>query len=72
MPWALHYGLGKKFDAPTRAAWTHVYQLLALTMKMGKLSVAGAAAKADSALSRVIASPGSTSTNGSEGAKEVR
>lgn len=51
--WTLDYGLGKKFDAPTRAAWTHVYTLLALTMKMGRLSVPGAS-KADDALGRVI------------------
>ena len=50
----LDYGLGKKFDAPTRAAWTHVYQLLALTMKMGRLSVPGAG-RGDDALNRVIA-----------------
>jgi hemoglobin-like flavoprotein len=53
--WTLDYGLGKKFDGPTRAAWTHVYQLLAMTMKMGRLSVPGAT-KADDALGRVIAS----------------
>jgi hemoglobin-like flavoprotein len=55
--WTLDYGLGKKFDAPTRAAWTHVYQLLALTMKMGRLSVASPNG-ADAALSRVIAATG--------------
>jgi hemoglobin-like flavoprotein len=53
--WTLDYGLGKKFDAPTRAAWTHVYQLVSLTMKMGRLSVAGAQ-KADAGLGRIIAS----------------
>lgn len=37
--WTLDYGLGKKFDAPARAAWTKVYGLLATTMKMGRLSV---------------------------------
>jgi len=37
--WTLDYGLGKKFDAPTRAAWTKVYTLVATAMKMGRLSV---------------------------------
>jgi hemoglobin-like flavoprotein len=52
--WTLDYGLGKKFDAPTRAAWTHVYQLVALTMKMGRLSVPNAT-RADAALGRMVA-----------------
>jgi hemoglobin-like flavoprotein len=56
--WTLDYGLSKKFDAPTRAAWTHVYQLAALTMKMRKLSVARTG---DDALSRIV----SGSVNGS-------
>jgi hemoglobin-like flavoprotein len=37
--WTLDYGLGKAFDAEARAAWTHLYTLVALTMKMGRLSV---------------------------------
>lgn len=37
--WTLDYGLGKKFDAPARAAWTKVYTLVATAMKMGRLSV---------------------------------
>ncbi|MEZ4362231.1 MAG: globin domain-containing protein [Kofleriaceae bacterium] len=37
--WTLDYGLGKKFNATARAAWTKVYGLLATTMKMGRLSV---------------------------------
>ena len=37
--WTLDYGLGAKFDTAARAAWTHLYTLLALTMKMGRLSV---------------------------------
>ena len=37
--WTLDYGLGKKFDEPTRAAWTKVYTLVATAMKMGRLSV---------------------------------
>lgn len=52
--WTLDYGLGKKFDARTRAAWTRVYQLVALTMKMGRLSVSDSKA-ADGALSRIVA-----------------
>ncbi|HZU85106.1 MAG TPA: globin domain-containing protein [Polyangiaceae bacterium] len=51
--WTLDYGLGKKFDAAARAAWTRVYTVLALTMKMGRLSVPGAS-KADESLGRVI------------------
>ena len=35
----LDYGLGKKFDAPAREAWTQVYTLVSTTMKMGRLSV---------------------------------
>jgi hemoglobin-like flavoprotein len=53
--WTLDYGLGKKFDGPTRAAWTHVYQLVALTMKMGRLSVPNAS-RADDALTRIVTS----------------
>lgn len=68
--WTLDYGLGKKFDARTRAAWTHVYQLVSLTMKMGRLSVPGAT-RADDALGRVIA--GADGNGVSEGARrEVR
>jgi hemoglobin-like flavoprotein len=37
--WTLDYGLGKAFTAEVRAAWTQLYTLLALTMKMGRLSV---------------------------------
>ncbi|WP_394820785.1 globin domain-containing protein [Pendulispora albinea] len=37
--WTLDYGLGKKFDEPAREAWTQVYKLVSLTMKMGHLSV---------------------------------
>jgi hemoglobin-like flavoprotein len=58
--WTLDYGLGKRFDAPTRAAWTHVYQLMALTMKMGRYSVPNAT-RADAALSRVVAVPNGAS-----------
>ncbi len=58
--WTLDYGLGKKFDAPTRAAWTHVYQLLALTMKMGRLSVP-TATKGDEALTRLVGGTGHSS-----------
>lgn len=66
--WTLDYGLGKKFDGPTRAAWTHVYTLIALTMKMGRLSVPNSS-KADEALSRVVASAvsGFPPPNGLEG-----
>jgi len=61
--WTLDYGLGKKFDAPTRSAWTRIYTLLALTMKMGRLSVPGAT-KADDALGRVMSA---ASNGGVEG-----
>jgi hemoglobin-like flavoprotein len=37
--WTLDYALGKKFDAPTRAAWAKVYTLISTAMKMGRLSV---------------------------------
>jgi hemoglobin-like flavoprotein len=53
--WTLDYGLGKKFDGPTRAAWTHLYELVSLTMKMGRLSVAAPGDKGDDALGRIVA-----------------
>jgi hemoglobin-like flavoprotein len=37
--WTLDYGLGKAFDAEARAAWAHLYSLVSLTMRMGRLSV---------------------------------
>ncbi len=37
--WTLDYGLGKKFDDEAREAWTEVYTLLSMTMRMGRLSV---------------------------------
>lgn len=54
--WTLDYGLGKKFDAPARAAWTKVYGLLATTMKMGRLSVQPSAV--GDALVHKVVSPG--------------
>lgn len=41
--WTLDYGLGKAFTPEVREAWTQLYTLLALTMKMGRLSVQPAA-----------------------------
>ena len=38
--WTLEKALGKDFTAPTRAAWTAVYDLLAETMKEGSRSPA--------------------------------
>lgn len=52
--WTLDYALGKKFDAPTRAAWGRVYGLVSLTMKMGRLSVA-TNKDSDKAVSRIVA-----------------
>lgn len=37
--WALDYGLGKEFTPEVRAAWTKIYGLVSMTMKMGRLSV---------------------------------
>lgn len=37
--WTLDYGLGKAFTPEVRDAWTQLYTLIALTMKMGRLSV---------------------------------
>lgn len=54
--WTLDYGLGKKFDAAARAAWTKVYGLLATTMKMGRLSVQPASV--GDALVHKVVSPG--------------
>jgi hemoglobin-like flavoprotein len=51
--WTLDYGLGPKFDAEARAAWTHLYTLLALTMKMGRLSVVPVA-ETEGALRRIV------------------
>lgn len=52
--WTLDYGLGKKFDDETRAAWTKVYTLVATTMKMGRLSVQPRN-ETDLAVARVVA-----------------
>jgi hemoglobin-like flavoprotein len=41
--WTLDYGLGKAFTPDVRTAWKELYGLLALTMKMGRLSVQSAA-----------------------------
>jgi hemoglobin-like flavoprotein len=38
--WTLGKALGKDFTAPTRAAWTAVYDMLAETMKEGSRSPA--------------------------------
>ena len=51
--WTLDYGLGKKFDAAAKAAWTKVYTLVANTMKMGRLSVQARNAT-DGAVARVV------------------
>lgn len=37
--WTLDYGLGDAFTPEVRAAWTHLYTLLAQTMRMGSLSL---------------------------------
>lgn len=37
--WTLDYGLGDAFTNEVRAAWTHLYTLLAQTMRMGALSL---------------------------------
>lgn len=37
--WTLDYGLGKAFTPEVRTVWTELYGLLALTMKLGRLSV---------------------------------
>lgn len=37
--WTLDFGLGKAFTSEVRAVWTQLYNLLALTMKLGRLSV---------------------------------
>ena len=55
--WTLDYGLGKKFDGPTREAWTKVYTLVATTMKMGRLSVRSREDD-DRAMARVIGTIG--------------
>ena len=36
--WTLEQGLGDAFTDEVREAWAHVYQLLAMTMKMGAVS----------------------------------
>ncbi len=63
--WTLDYGLGKKFDPPTRAAWTKIYTLLALTMKMGRLSVP-TASTGDDAVKRIVATAVAGPANGAE------
>jgi hemoglobin-like flavoprotein len=61
--WTLDYGLGKAFDARTRAAWTHVYRLIALTMKMGRLSVPNVT-RAEEGLGRIVAAATEGTDNG--------
>lgn len=63
--WTLDYGLGKKFDPQTRAAWAKIYGLCALTMKMGRLSVP-AATNGDEAIKRIVATNSNGPANGAE------
>lgn len=63
--WTLDYGLGKKFDPQTRAAWAKIYGLCALTMKMGRLSVPSAA-NGDEAIKRIVATNSNSPANGAE------
>ena len=58
--WALGQGLGKQFDAPTRAAWAHLYALIASAMKMGRLSGRDRGL-VDDAVDRIVARPGGPS-----------
>lgn len=51
--WTLDYGLGKAFTDEARAVWTELYTLLALTMKMGRLSVQPATA-GDNAIRDIV------------------
>lgn len=51
--WTLDYGLGKAFTSEARAVWTQLYGLLALTMKMGRLSVQSAE-ESERALRRIV------------------
>lgn len=37
--WTLDYGLGEAFTPEVQAAWTHLYTLLAQTMRMGSLAL---------------------------------
>lgn len=39
LTWALDYGLGEAFTDEVRAAWAHVYALLATTMRLGSAAV---------------------------------
>ncbi len=55
--WTLDYGLGKKFDAAAKAAWTKVYTLVSTTMKMGRLSVQPKQ-ETDRVVARVVAAAG--------------
>jgi hemoglobin-like flavoprotein len=50
--WTLDQGLGQAFTADVREAWTHVYQLLARTMRMGAAAV-GAEASTPANLARI-------------------
>jgi hemoglobin-like flavoprotein len=58
--WALGQGLGKQFDASTRAAWDHLYALIASAMKMGRLSGKDRGL-VDDAVDRIVARPGGPS-----------
>ena len=37
--WTLHFGLGEAFTPEVQAAWTHIYTLLARTMRMGSATI---------------------------------
>lgn len=55
--WTLDYGLGKKFDAAAKEAWTKVYTLVSTTMKMGRLSVQPKQ-ETDRVVARVVSAAG--------------
>jgi hemoglobin-like flavoprotein len=61
--WTLDYGLGKAFTPEVRAAWSQLYGLLALTMKMGRLSVQPVE-EGDRVLSQIVGSGAELSAAG--------
>ena len=63
--WTLDYGLGKAFTPDVRAAWTQLYGLLALTMKMGRLSVQSAA-DGERVIRKIVDQPGRNPSHSQE------
>jgi hemoglobin-like flavoprotein len=70
--WTLDYGLGDAFTPDVRAAWTHLYMLLATTMRMGALSVDRDPYMASAEAAEAVAEPALLSQLAQAGIDEAR